>query len=57
MSIGFGAGYSLFDGGGATSFLMEIVELDSRNKELENNLVNKELDIKVRTITYYKIAE
>ena len=57
MSIGFGAGYSLFDGGGATSFLMEIVELDSRNKELENNLVNKELDIKVRTITYDKIAE
>ena len=35
LSIGFGLGYRLFDGGGATSFLMEIVELDSRNKKLE----------------------
>ena len=57
LSIGFGFGYRLFDGGGATSFLMEIVELDSRNKKLEKDLVNKDLDMKVRTITYDKIAD
>jgi hypothetical protein len=57
LSIGFGFGYRLFDGGEATSFLMEIVELDSRNKKLEKDLVNKDLDMKVRTITYDKIAD
>jgi hypothetical protein len=36
---------------------MEIVELDSRNKKLEKDLVNKDLDMKVRTITYDKIAD
>ena len=57
LSIGFGFGYRLFDGRGATSFLMEIVELDSRNKKLEKDLVNNDLDMKVRTITYDKIED
>ena len=53
--LGFGIGFNIFDGGGATNFILRIGELEAENKSLEDNLVKRNLEIKLKNMSNKKI--
>lgn len=52
--LGFGIGFNIFDGGGATNFILRIGELEAENKNLEDNLVKRNLEIKLQNMSNKK---
>tara|TARA_B110000967_G_C18859133_1_gene548904 strand:+ start:550 stop:912 length:363 start_codon:yes stop_codon:yes gene_type:complete len=49
--------YKVYDGGQITGFLLRIVELESINKEYDKNILEKSLEIQMRSISYDKLAQ
>jgi len=49
--------YKVCDGGKITGFLLKIAELESINKEYDKNLLESSLEIKMRSISYDKLAK
>ena len=49
--LGFGIGFNIFNGGEATTFILRIGELEAENKSLEDNLVKRNLDIKLQNMS------
>ena len=51
IMFGFGIGFNIFNGGEATSFILRIGELEAENKSLEDNLVKRNLEIKLQNMS------
>lgn len=54
ISLGFAIGFNIFDGGGATNFILKIGELEAENKSLQDNLVKKDLELKLQNMSNEK---
>ena len=55
--IGFVIAFKVFDGGGATNFLLKIGELESTNKNINDNLVKKDLELQLQNMSYEKVVD
>tara|TARA_B100000035_G_scaffold315481_1_gene336830 strand:- start:13384 stop:13740 length:357 start_codon:yes stop_codon:yes gene_type:complete len=54
IALGFGIGFNIFDGGRTTNFILRIGELEAENKSLEDNLVKRDLEIKLQNMSNKK---
>ena len=55
--LGFGIGFNIFNGGEATTFILRIGELEAENKSLEDNLVKRNLEVKLQNMSNEKIID
>jgi hypothetical protein len=49
--------YRVYDGGQMTGFLLKIVELEGINKKYDKNILEKSLEIQMKSISYDKISQ
>jgi len=47
----------VYDGGQMTGFLLKIVELEGINKKYDKNILEKSLEIQMKSISYDKISQ